>query len=80
MKKRQKDTIKVLRTYRGREFTSNGFKDFCAIAGIQRNLMAPYSQQNGVVEMRNHTVTPMTRRLLKEKNMPAMMWGEAMRH
>lgn len=74
-------TIKVLRTDRGGEFTSNEFQSFCEEAGIVRHLTAPYSpQQNGVVERRNRTVAAMTRSLLKEKGMPAMFWGEAVRH
>lgn len=49
--KEAKDTIKVLRTDRGGEYTSKEFVDFCANAGIKRHLTAPYTaQQNVVVE------------------------------
>lgn len=59
--KEAKDTIKVLLTDRGGEFTSKDFEEFCANAGIKRQLTAPYtSQQNGVVERRNWTVIAMT--------------------
>lgn len=75
------ETIKVLRTDRGGEFTSNEFQTFCDDAGILRHLTAPYSpQQNGVVERRNRTVVAMTRSFLKEKDMPSTFWGEAVRH
>lgn len=49
--------------------------------GIQRHYTAPYSpQQNGEVERRNRTVVAMARSLLKEKGMPSVFWGEAVRH
>lgn len=79
--KEAKCPIKTLRTDRGGEFTSHEFQKFCDDAGILRHLTAPYSpQQNGVVERRNRTVVAMTRGLLKEKKMPSIYWGEAVRH
>ncbi|KAL8094205.1 hypothetical protein AgCh_035908 [Apium graveolens] len=49
--------------------------------GITRHYTTPYTpQQNGVVERRNRTVMEMVRSFLKEKGMPAMLWGEAVRH
>nr|GEX15469.1 putative zinc finger, CCHC-type [Tanacetum cinerariifolium] len=42
-------TLKMLRTDRGGEFTSNEFTQYCKENGISRQLTAPYSpQQNGV--------------------------------
>lgn len=73
--------IKVLRTDRGGEFCSREFVTFCETEGIQRHYTAPYSpQQNGVVERRNMTMVGMARSLLKEKKLPANLWGEAIRH
>lgn len=73
--------IKVFRTDRGGEFCSNDFTNYCELAGISRQYTAPYTpQQNGVVERRNRTVAAMTRSLLRGKNLPAYMWGEAVRH
>lgn len=73
--------VKIFRTDRGGEFTSNEFKSYCEKAGIQRHYTAPYTpQQNGVVERRNRTVVEMARSCLKEMQMPAMLWGEAVRH
>lgn len=73
--------IKVLRTDRGGEFLSKEFSQYCEEAGIVRHYTNPYTpQQNGVVERRNRTVMGMARSLLKEKEMPAFFWGEAVRH
>lgn len=73
--------IKMLRTDRGGEFTSQEFQDFCEKHGIQRQLTAPYSpQQNGVVERRNRTLMEMTRSILKHRDVPNYLWGEAVRH
>ncbi|KAK3125062.1 hypothetical protein QOZ80_7BG0599500 [Eleusine coracana subsp. coracana] len=70
--------LKILRTDYGGEFTSVEFGDYCASEGIQRHHSAPYSpQQNGVVERRNQTIVATTRSLLKQRDMPAMFWGEA---
>lgn len=73
--------IKVFRTDRGGEFGSNDFKTYCEEAGIVRHYTAPYTpQQNGVIEHRNRTVMEMARSLLKGMKLPAMLWGEAVRH
>ena len=73
--------IKMLRTYRGGEFTSHEFNAFCDKNGIKRHLTAPYTpQQNGVVERRNRTLMEMTRSVLKHMNVPNELWGEAVRH
>nr|GEZ94429.1 zinc finger, CCHC-type [Tanacetum cinerariifolium] len=51
--------LRMLRTNRGGEFTSNEFTKYCKENGIARQLTTPYSlQQNGVVERRNRTVVP----------------------
>nr|GEU52681.1 ribonuclease H-like domain, reverse transcriptase, RNA-dependent DNA polymerase [Tanacetum cinerariifolium] len=50
--------LRMLRTDRGGEFTSNEFTKYCKENGIARQLKAPYSpQQNRVVERRNRTGT-----------------------
>nr|GEU74772.1 zinc finger, CCHC-type [Tanacetum cinerariifolium] len=74
-------TLKMLRTDRGGEFTSNKFTQYCNENGIARQLIAPYSpQQNGVVERRNRTVMSTTRCMMKATNMPQNFWAEAVRH
>ncbi|KAK1422289.1 hypothetical protein QVD17_25292 [Tagetes erecta] len=73
--------LKMLRTDRGGEFTSNEFTQYCKKNGIARQLTAPYSpQQNGVVERRNRTMLSTTRSMLKAMKMPQSFWGEAVRH
>ena len=66
--------IKVFRTDRGGEFTSNEFKEYCEGAGIERHYTTPYTpQQNGVVERRNRTVVEMGRSCLKEMQLPGKL-------
>lgn len=73
--------VQIFRTDRGGEFSSKQFISYCEEAGITRQFTAPYSpQQNGVVERRNRTVVEMARSFLKEKQLPLMLWGEAIRH
>ena len=70
--------LKALRTDRGGEFTSTEFSNFCISNGIKRDLTAPYSpQQNGVAERKNRTVMSMVRAMLKAKDLPRELWGEA---
>jgi len=70
--------LKVLRTDNGGEFTVAEFAAYCANEGVKRHYSAPHSpQQNGVVERRNQTVVAMARALLKQRQMPAKFWGEA---
>lgn len=70
--------VKALRTYRGGEFTSGDFQAYCEAHGIKRQLTTPHSpQQNGVVERRNRTVVEMSRCMLKQRNLPTNLWGEA---
>ncbi|GJY59192.1 ribonuclease H-like domain, reverse transcriptase, RNA-dependent DNA polymerase [Tanacetum coccineum] len=74
-------TLKMLRTDRGGEFTSNEFTQYCKENGIARQLTAPYSpQQNGVVKRRNRTIMSTTRCMMKATNMPQNFWAEAVRH
>ena len=48
--------IKILRTNRGGEFTSNMFKRFCSSNGIVQHLTYPHTpQQNGVAERNTGT-------------------------
>ncbi|GJT99370.1 zinc finger, CCHC-type containing protein [Tanacetum coccineum] len=73
--------VRMLRTDRGGEFTSNEFTKYCKENGIARQLTAPYSpQQNGVVERRNRTVLSTTRSMMKAMKLPLTFWAEAVRH
>ena len=71
--------LKALRTDRGGEFTSTEFSNYCTNHGIKRQLTAPYSpQQNRVAERKNRTVMSMVRAMLKAKDLPRELWGEAL--
>ncbi|KAL8117736.1 hypothetical protein AgCh_015569 [Apium graveolens] len=70
--------IKVLRSDRGKEYTSREFSKFCEDEGIDRQLTVGYSpQQNGVSERKNQTVVNMAKSMLKEKGFPNSFWAEA---
>nr|GFA92141.1 zinc finger, CCHC-type [Tanacetum cinerariifolium] len=70
--------LRMLRTDRGGEFTSNEFTKYCKKNGIARQLTAPYSpQQNGVVERRNRTMLSTTRSMMKAMKLPLTFWAKA---
>nr|GEY31358.1 zinc finger, CCHC-type [Tanacetum cinerariifolium] len=73
--------LRMLRTDRGGEITSNEFTKYCKENGIARQLTAPYSpQQNGVVERRNRIVISTTRSMMKAMKLPLTFWAKAVRH
>nr|GFB77190.1 zinc finger, CCHC-type [Tanacetum cinerariifolium] len=73
--------LRMLRTDRGGEFTSNEFTKYCKENGIARQLTTPYSpQQNGVGERRNRTVLSTTRSMMKAMKLPLTFWAEAVKH
>nr|GFB24625.1 zinc finger, CCHC-type [Tanacetum cinerariifolium] len=73
--------LRMLRTDRGDEFTSNEFTKYCKENRITRQLTAPYSpQQNGVMERRNRTVLSTTRSMMKVMKLPLTFWAEAVKH
>jgi transposase InsO family protein len=70
--------LHVLCTDTGGEFTATEFASYYADEGVQRHYSASYNpQQNGVTEWRNQAVVGMARTLLKQMEMPAVFWGEA---
>ena len=70
--------IKCIRSDRGGEFTSDEFKNLCDKSGIKKQLTTPYTpQQNDVVERKNSTIMGLVRSMLKEKELPLELWGEA---
>jgi len=70
--------IKVLRSDRGEEYTSNQFHKFCEDEGMERQLTVSYTpQQNGVSERKNQTVMEMAKSMLHEKGLPKTLWAEA---
>ncbi|WJX18783.1 hypothetical protein P8452_08547 [Trifolium repens] len=70
--------LKTLRTDGGGEYVSHEFADFCESEGIIHEVILPYTpQQNGSAERRNRTIMNMVRCMLKGKNLPKELWGEA---
>lgn len=70
--------LKILRSDRGGEYTSNIFKSFYRTHGINHQLTTAYTpQQNGVAERKNHTILDMERSMVKAKHMPRSFWAEA---
>lgn len=69
--------IKVIRSDRGGEYTSNQFVNFCRKNGIKKELTANYTlHQNGVAERKNKTIVEMARSMMKAKGLPIEYWGE----
>src|SRR4051812_28897480 len=57
--------IKMLRSDRGKEYTSNEFHKFCEDEGVERQLTVGYTpQQNGVSERKNQTVVARSRKMI----------------
>jgi hypothetical protein len=64
-------------TLNGGKFTAAEFTSYYVDEGVHRHYSTSYSsQQNGIVERRNQTVVGMARALLKQREMPAVFWGE----
>jgi transposase InsO family protein len=72
-----KEKMGTLKTDNGREITSNEFKTYCTNNGIRRHLTNVYTpQQNGVVEIMNHTLLGMARSMLTFKKLSSTYWSE----
>jgi transposase InsO family protein len=57
--------IKVLRLENGGEYIGKAFKEFCAKAGIKKELTIPYNpQQNRVAEWKNRAIVGVSRAML----------------
>ena len=76
---KEKETkLKCFRTDHGGEFMSKESVKFCDEHGINRQLIVPYSpNKNGVVERKNRIFMSMARSMMKEKELPLDLWGEA---
>jgi transposase InsO family protein len=70
--------IKTLRSDDEGEYTSKGFKDFCAGAGIKRVLTVLYNpQQNEVVERKNMAIVGVAKAMLYDLDLLRFLWAEA---
>jgi hypothetical protein len=80
IEKQSGESIMVLRTDGGGEYTSKVFEKFCDDNGIVHEVTTPYTpQHNGLDERRNRSMLDMTRSMLKMKKMPNTFWREAVR-
>ncbi|BBH07457.1 BURP domain-containing protein [Prunus dulcis] len=78
VEKQSGSTIKVMRSDRGGEYTSQEFEDYCKDEGIWKQLTASYSpQQNGIAERKNRTIVEMATSMMNEKGLPKRFWAEA---
>ena len=77
VEKESSSSIRTLRTDNGGEFCSSAFFAFCTTHGIRHQFTTPHTQQNGVVECRNRTITEMARAMLEHRNVPRKYWAEA---
>lgn len=67
-----------MRTDGGEEFVFYQFQVFCEKEGIVHEVAHPYTpQHNGTAERRNRMIMNMVRCMLKCKNLPKFLWGEA---
>ena len=68
----------MLRSDNGTYSTSDQFKNFCKVAGIEHQLTTPYTpQQNGVSVRKITTVKEISRCILHEKELPKELWANA---
>jgi transposase InsO family protein len=70
--------IKVLRSDGGSEYVSAEFKSLCEEEGIVHEMTPSYTpQHNGTTERKNRSIMNMVRIMLKCKDLPKYLWGEA---
>lgn len=78
VEKQSERKIKMLRSDGGGEYVSDDFREFCEAEGIVHEVTPPYTpQHNGTAERKNRTLLNMIRTMLKGKNLPKCLWGEA---
>lgn len=71
-------SVKVFRSDNGGEFMSSAFTHALTVAGIERQLSAPYAhQQNGKAERAIRTIEGRLFAMLQTANLPSNLWGEA---
>jgi hypothetical protein len=70
----------MLRIDNGGEYTSRLFSQYCKDQGILRQLTQPHTpQHNGVAERKNRTLLDIVRCSLRDGDLPAHLWAEAVR-
>jgi hypothetical protein len=70
--------LKVIHSDNGSEFRNVSFDEFCLEHGIDQQFSTlPVSQQNGVMERKNHTLVEIARTMLDEHRTPRRFWADA---
>ena len=78
VKKETGHNILALRTNQGTEFLNATFDKYLDDMNISRQLSTTYTpQQNGYIERDNRTVMEMARSMLHAKDLPTILWVEA---
>lgn len=78
MKNKFGKCVNTIRSDRGGEYTGKALAQFYEKEGITAQFSVPYNpQQNGVSERKNHSLTEMTRCLLRDAELDKSLWGEA---
>ena len=71
-------TIKILRTDCGTEYTHNEFRNFCSNNGILHQFTCPHtSQQNGVAERKHRHIVDIALTLISQSSLPFQYWSYA---
>nr|KYP31709.1 Retrovirus-related Pol polyprotein from transposon TNT 1-94 [Cajanus cajan] len=72
-------SIKILRSDRGGEYSSNEMGEFFETHGIIHEVTPPYApQSNGIAERKNRTLLDMINAMLISSGLPDNLWGEAL--
>jgi transposase InsO family protein len=70
--------LKVIHSDNGTEFRNASFDKFCLEHGIDQQFFAPHvTQQNRVMERKNHTLVEMAMMMLDEHMTPRRFWADA---
>lgn len=78
VERKSSHNLKVLKMDSGGEYVSNDFGRFYDQEGITYEVAPPYTlQQNSVAERKNQLIMNMVKIMLKGKNLPKELWGEA---
>jgi hypothetical protein len=71
-------SVQILRSDRGKEFTSHETVQFLQDQNIRQELIVPYClEQNGVTERDNRTIVEAARSMLHFRDVPLRFWAEA---
>ena len=78
-KKESGETLKILRTDNGGEFTSSEFEAYLKSEGVRHELTIPKTpEQNGTAEHMNRTLVEAAHSMLSGSHLPPKFWAEAL--